>query len=278
VPATAVLSFDVDAESPVLAEGARHAANAGLMTHQAYGPRVGVPRILDLLAELGLPATFFVPGWTADRYPEAVERILAAGHEVGHHSYAHVSPLEQSADEERHDFERALAALERLGVRASGYRAPGWEPSWRTPALVAEHGLAYDSSLFDDDRPYVLETGAGDIVELPVSWWLDDWQQTAYIPPVARNQTRAPADVAALWCAEVDAAARYGTLFMLTCHPFLSGRPGRLEIVRRVAEHALERGDVEFVEARDAARRARDAAETPRRPLRPVELEAGLYD
>src|SRR5919199_394569 len=265
VAAVAVLTFDVDAESPVLAEAAHHAANAGLMSHQAYGPLVGVPRILDLLAELNVPATFFVPGWTADRYPETVARIVEAGHEGGHHSYAHLSPPAPSPDDERRDFERGLAALEALGVRPEGYRAPGWESSWRTQALVAEHGLAYDSSLFDDDRPYVLETAAGEVVELPVSWWLDDWQQTAYLPPVARNQTRPPGEVAALWCAELDAAARYGTLFMLTCHPFLSGRAGRIGIVRRVVEHGLERGDVEFVEAREVARRARESGETPRR-------------
>ena len=91
----AVLSFDVDAESPVLADSARHARDLGAMSHQAYGPREGVLRILALLAEYSLPATFFVPGWTADRWPQAVEQILAAGHEVGHHSYAHVSPVDQ---------------------------------------------------------------------------------------------------------------------------------------------------------------------------------------
>src|SRR5881227_644150 len=91
----ACLSFDVDAETPILVESALYARNAGVMSHQAYGPLVGVPRILDLLAEYALPATFFVPGLTADRYPQTVERILEAGHEIGHHSYAHFSPFDQ---------------------------------------------------------------------------------------------------------------------------------------------------------------------------------------
>src|ERR671939_1677386 len=97
--ALAILSFDVDAERPILVEGRQHARNPMAMSHQAYGPLVAVPRILDLLAEYDLPATFFVPGLTADRYPETVERILAAGHEVGHHSYAHVSPFDQDDGE-----------------------------------------------------------------------------------------------------------------------------------------------------------------------------------
>ena len=121
--AVAVLSFDVDAESPILAMGRRHAMNAMAMTHQAYGPLVGVPRLLELLADYGLPATFFVPGLTVDRYPRTVESIVEAGHEVGHHSYSHRSPVDLTPAEERADFERALAALERVGVKPSGHRA-----------------------------------------------------------------------------------------------------------------------------------------------------------
>jgi peptidoglycan/xylan/chitin deacetylase (PgdA/CDA1 family) len=275
--ALAVLSFDVDAESVVLAEDPRHAANATLMSHQAFGPTVGVPRILDLLGEYDVTATFFVPGLTADRYPATVELILASGQEVAHHSYAHRSPITLTADEERRDFERALRALERFRIRPEGYRTPSWEPAWRTPELIAEYGLAYDSSLMDDDRPYLLETERGELVELPVSWWLDDWQQSAYLPPLARNQTRTSDEVAALWCGELDAYARQGSLFVLTCHPFLSGRPGRLEIVRRLVEHARERGDVELVSCAEAARRARDDEDLPRRALATVDVDPGLY-
>jgi peptidoglycan-N-acetylglucosamine deacetylase len=277
VPATAVLSFDVDAETVILVEGRRYAENPTMMSHQAYGPTVGVPRILSLLAEYGVPATFFVPGYTADRYPGAVERILEAGQEVAHHSHTHHSPLNQSDDEERRDFERALEALGRHGVKPEGYRTPSWEPSWRTHALLAEYGLAYDSSLADDDRAYLLETDAGELVELPISWWLDDWQQTAYLPPIARNQTRSLHEVAELWTTELDAYARHDCLFVLTCHPFLTGRPGRVEIVRELIEHGQERGDVEFLDGRTAAARARESAATTRRRHEPLEVDPELY-
>ena len=275
--ATAVLSFDVDAETVILVEGRRYADNPTMMSHQAYGPTVGVPRIIALLAEYGVPATFFVPGYTADRYPGTVERILEAGYEVGHHSYTHHSPLNQTEDEERRDFERALEALDRHGVKPEGFRTPSWEPSWRTHALLAEYGLAYDSSLADDDKPYLLETEAGELVELPISWWLDDWQQTAYLPPIARNQTRSLHEVAELWTTELDAYARHGCLWVLTCHPFLTGRPGRVEIVRELIEHGQERGDVEFVDARTAAARARADASIARRRHERLEVDAELY-
>ena len=274
----AVLSFDVDAETPILVEGRRHAENAGVMSHQAYGARVGVPRILDLLQEYRLPATFFVPGLTAERHPDAVEQILAAGHEVGHHSYAHYSPIDQDEAAERADFERALESLARFDVEPKGFRCPSWEPQWRTPALVAEYGLAYDSSLMDSDRPYLLQTGSGDIVELPVHWSLDDWEQYAYLPrPPFRSPIESPQKVLDLWISELDAMRRHGCLFVLTCHPFLSGRPHRVEVLRQLIEHALETKDVEFVDGQEAARRARNDDELPARRLEPVVVDENVY-
>jgi peptidoglycan/xylan/chitin deacetylase (PgdA/CDA1 family) len=267
--AIACLTFDVDAESAILVHGAEHAANASVMTHQAYGPRVGVPRLLELLADEGVPATFFVPGVTAERWPGTVEEILAAGHEVGHHSYDHLSPVDQP--DERADLERGLAALDKFGVRPEGYRAPMWEATWRTPGLLAELGFAYDSSLFDADRPYVLQTDHGELVELCPHWSLDDWEQYGYLPrPQIGTQIESPHKVVELWTAELDAMRRHHCLFVLTCHPFLSGRPSRVEALRTVIQHALAAGDVEFLSMGDAAARAIADETVERRPLRPM--------
>ena len=274
----ACLTFDVDAETAILCESGLYARNAGVMSHQAYGPLVGMPRILGLLREYSLPATFFVPGFTADRYPRTVEAILEEGHEIAHHSYAHFSPFAQTEEEERADFERALQTLRRAGVEPEGFRAPSWEPGWLTARIVAEHGFLYDSSLMDSDKPYLLDTGVGEIVELPPHWALDDWEQYAYIPdPPFRSPIESPQKVLDLWLSELDAMRRYGCLYVLTCHPFLSGRPHRVEVLRGVIEHALAAGDVEFASCRDVARQARADAELERRILTPLELEPGLY-
>ena len=80
-----------------------------------------------------------------------------------------------------------------------------------------------------------------------------------------------------LWISELDAMRRYGCLFVLTCHPFLSGRPHRVEVLRTLIEHALATGDVEFATCRDVARRAREDPDLDRRLLTPVEIEPGLY-
>jgi peptidoglycan/xylan/chitin deacetylase (PgdA/CDA1 family) len=276
--AVAVLSFDVDAESPILAAGREYADHAMAMTHQAFGPRVGVPRLLRLLADYGLPATFFVPGLTAERYPATVEAIAAAGHEIGHHSHSHRSAVDLGPEGERADFERALAALDRVGVTPRGHRAALWEASWRTPALVAEHGFAYDSSLMDADTPYRLETPAGTIAELPPHWSLDDWEQYAFLPrPDIGGIINSPPRVAEMWIHELDAMRRHGSLFLLTCHPFLSGRAGRVEALRTVIETALDRGDVRFTTCGELADRVL-AGDGETRRLEPVELPPGIYD
>jgi peptidoglycan/xylan/chitin deacetylase (PgdA/CDA1 family) len=259
----AILSFDVDAEAAILAFGAQYVHHPGVMAHQAYGPHIGVPRILELLADFQLKATFFIPGLIADRYPQTVESIAIAGHEIAHHTYSHRSLVDMTESEERADFEEGLAALGRRGIRPRGFRAAFWEPSWRTLALAAEYGLAYDSSLMDDDRPYLAETDNGTIVELCPHWSLDDWEQYAYLPrPVIGQVIESPRKALEMWTAELDGMRRYGCLFVLTCHPFLSGRPGRVDALRALIEHAMLAGDVEFATAAEIADRARDDPKT----------------
>ena len=70
------LTFDVDAESAILAVDPSYAGRLSTMSHQRYGPSVGVPRILRMLERTGVRATFFVPGLTADLHPAMVEASI----------------------------------------------------------------------------------------------------------------------------------------------------------------------------------------------------------
>lgn len=263
----ACLTFDVDAEAPILAIDESYAANAMVMTHQAFGPRVGVPRILQLLAEYDILATFFVPGVTAIRYPETVEAVLEAGHEVAHHSHRHISAVDMTDDDEREDFELAFTALSRFGESPRGHRAAMWESTWNTVELIAEYGMDYDSSLMDDDRPYLLESQSGrEIVEIPTHWSLDDWEQYAFLPrPDIGQQIAHPKHVAEMWIHELRAMRRHNSLFVLTNHPFLTGRAGRIEALRSVIEAGLEFGDLEFTTCREVAEMSRRKEDIARR-------------
>ncbi|CAN3130803.1 polysaccharide deacetylase family protein [Mycobacterium sp. smrl_JER01] len=252
--AVAILTFDVDAETPILAQGRHYAGHLMTMSHQSYGPDVGVPRILDMLDELGVPATFFIPGWVAEHRPGLAASIAQRGHEVAHHSYSHRSPTTMTAAEEREDFERALEVFAAQDIEIRGHRAALWGASWQTPDIIADYGLAYDSSLMGDDRPYLVATATTPIVELPVHWSLDDWEQYAYLPdPHIGAVIESPAKVAEMWRAELAAMRRYRCLFNLCVHPFLSGRPSRIVALRGVIEEALSFGDVRFARCREVA-------------------------
>ena len=262
----AVLTFALDGETPILAAGRRHAGNAMAMTHQQFEPRVAVPRLLALMADYGVSATFFVPGLTAERWPAMVSAVTEAGHEAAHHSYSHRAPTDLTEAEERGEFERGLAALAKLGISPAGFRAPMWAATWHTPQLVGEYGLAYDSSPMDDETPYVINTAHGPVLEVAPPWSLDNWEQYAYLPdPPIGYHVEGPAKAVAMWCAELDAMRRYHCLFVLTNHGFLSGRAGRADGLRALIEHALSRGDVSF---RTAAAVAADAAADPCTPRR----------
>jgi peptidoglycan/xylan/chitin deacetylase (PgdA/CDA1 family) len=274
------LTFDVDAESAVLAVDPVYARRLSTMSHQRYGPRVGVPRILRMLERAGIRATFFVPGLTVDLHPQMVEAVLAAGHELGHHGYSHVPYHRMTDDEQRRDIDRALRSLERVsGIRPEGFRAPWWELTNSTPAILSEFGFAWDSSLMDDDHPYLLDTGASVLAELPVHWMLDDWEQYAFLPePHIGALIESPAKVLDLWGGELEALAGEGGLMVHTSHPFLSGRASRVATLERVVERARELGGIWIASAGEIAAHVKQSIPASEaRPVAPVQIEEDVY-
>jgi peptidoglycan/xylan/chitin deacetylase (PgdA/CDA1 family) len=276
--AVAMLTFAVDGVTPVLAAGRRHADNAMAITHQQFDARRGAPRLLDILDEFGIKATFFVPGISAELWPALITDMAERGHDVAHHSYSHRPATQLTAAEERVEFERGYEALAALGITPNGYRSPMWAATWNSAALAVEHGLSYDTSLMDDDRPYVIETDHGPLVELPPHWSLDDWEQYAFLPePHLGYVIEPPEKALALWTAELDGLREFGGLFQLTAHSFLSGRAGRARNLRRMIEIIHERGDVAFM----TGTQLRDAVladpTVERRRLEPVAVDPDVY-
>jgi peptidoglycan/xylan/chitin deacetylase (PgdA/CDA1 family) len=247
IRAAACFTFDVDAESPILFEQPEAAGWLDVMTHQSYGPMTGVPRLLRILDRQQIRATFFVPGYTAERWPDAIRSIRDAGHEIAAHGYLHEGSRDAPDEEtEEQRLLRGLGALDEVaGVRPAGYRAPNWEVSYRLPALLIRHGLRYDSSLMDADHPYRLaastESADKTLIELPGHWALDDWEPYTYLPGISGSGVIAnPADVIARWTLELEALVDDGGLFMLTNHPFVSGRASRAAGLERLIARAHE--------------------------------------
>src|SRR5262249_27964986 len=149
---TVCLSFDWDGVAVWMAGGATDARS---LSRGEFGPRVGIPRILDLCERQGIRATFFTPGHTADTYPEMAARIADAGPELAAHGYAHEAFEALSLEEARAVVARAAEAIERAaGRRPRGMRFPPWAVDGQHFELLLEEGYTYSSSLMDDVRPH----------------------------------------------------------------------------------------------------------------------------
>lgn len=272
--AAASFCFDLDAESAVLSFAPESSSRMSVMTHQSYGPLVGVPRLLRLLAKQGVKATFFVPGYTAHRYPDTVRTIASEGHEIAHHGYLHEPLGEANEAAEINFLERGIDALEEVtGIRPVGYRAPMWELNYRSPRLLAERGFLYDSSLMDADSPYELATGFEDesIIEIPIHWALDDWEQYCYLPNLFdTGMIESPTKCREMWSLEFQATTNEGGCFVLTAHPFLSGRPSRAAALAQMIDEAVSAPHVWVATMSEIASHARTQGLTPRRLTQPT--------
>jgi polysaccharide deacetylase family protein (PEP-CTERM system associated) len=141
-------------------------------------------RLLQIFAEHGVSATFFVLGWVAERFPDLARRIAGSGHEVASHGYGHRLVYDQTPAAFRQDVRRSKLLLEdAVGAPVHGYRAPSYSivprSLWALDILI-EEGYAYDASIFPirHDRygipvsarhPYVIERPHGCITEAPGS-------------------------------------------------------------------------------------------------------------
>lgn len=235
------LTFDVDGEAPWLGEGPDNGQRLTLLSQGRFGPVRGLVRVLDLLAEFGIRATFYVPGYTADHHPDAIAAILAGGHEVGHHGYLHLGTDALDQAGQRAELEAGLTALGKHGVRPVGYRSPGWELSPETLAMLGELGFAYDSSLMADDRPYWETSGGRALLELPGHWSLCDWPYFGWTP-YHGGLLADPAAVERTWLEEFESACEDGRAITYTMHPEAIGRGYLLRMLRRVITGMQERG------------------------------------
>ena len=268
----ASFSFDVDAESAMLGVSTTHADRMSAISHQAYGPLTGVPRLLKVLAKHGLTSTFFVPGYTALRYPDVIRSIVDHGHEIAHHGYLHEPMAGLTEGQEAAILDRGSDVLESVtGSRPTGYRAPMWELNWHSPKLLSDRGFLYDSSLMDADHPYELAVDrAGPIVEIPIQWALDDWEQYCYVPDFAgTGLIESPVKAMEMWRLEFDAMREAGACFVLTNHPFLSGRPSRARALDELIEYVCSHDDVWVTHLGAIADHVRSLNLTPRSVQRP---------
>ena len=256
--AAVALSFDVDNATHSLARGL---LGANDLSVGEYGAIDGLPRILRLLDKYGVPASFFIPAVSDLLHPQMVRDILASGrHEIGVHGWIHEDlPALNNEAEERRLLHDAIESLTKsMGKRPVGYRAPSWAFSRHTMQQVKEAGFLYDSSLMASDDAYeILMAGKpSGVVELPISWILDDYPHLA----VPGGAMPSPELVLQMFQAEFDSAYEEGGLFVLTMHPHITGHRSRAAALDRLIAHMRSRPGVWFGTHEQVARYVRAEA------------------
>jgi peptidoglycan/xylan/chitin deacetylase (PgdA/CDA1 family) len=264
------LTFDFDTQSGFIA---REMTTPTPLSRGEFGAMAS-RRILAFLKSRGIKATWFVPGFTIESWPRECEAVIEAGHEVAHHSWAHVPPASQTREQEEADLVRANEAIGRLsGRKARGYRSPSWDLSAHTIDLLLAHGFLYDSSLMGSDYlPYRARRGdaarLGEpfrfgeetaLVEMPISWSLDDYPHFEFIrTPTSVLPGLQPARaVMQSWLDEfhyMKKTVDWGVL-TYTMHPFVIGRGYRMLALEDLVDKLANAGAV-FATMEAAAREA----------------------
>jgi peptidoglycan/xylan/chitin deacetylase (PgdA/CDA1 family) len=259
------LSFDFDAYSSWIARGLTNYTNLS----RGEFASIGVKRILKMLREYNIRATFFIPGHTAEHFPEDVGMIRDGGHEIGHHGYIHEPPETiNNPKEEKRVIELGIESLKRVAnVIPKGYRSPSWALTRYTLSILEDLGFIYDSSLMGNDytpyRPhlyvYVEEGGRivkgplSRLIEIPIHWSLDDFPHFEYIrfPNYILQGLRSVSDVLENWTLDYEYMVRNldEGVIAYTFHPEVIGRGHRIifleRLIRYIKDHPKHR-EVEF--------------------------------
>jgi hypothetical protein len=146
-----------------LGEAAEQELGQPTATGGHYSVLTALPMVLDELAGAGIRATFFIEGVNAQTYPEALQSILAGGHEVAYHAWHHEEWAQLTDEQEKENLARGLAAMRALDIQPAGFRPPGGLLGRRTLELLEDEGLSYCS-------PAGTGAGIDRVALLPFSW------------------------------------------------------------------------------------------------------------
>lgn len=247
-----MLTFDLDGVSAILNRDPDVVNHASVMSRHEFGLRVGASRILDLLDKYEIQATFFIPGYTAERNEAIVKEIARRGHDIGAHGYLHEPPSTLEPEEEKEILDKAMAILEGItGRRPLGFRSPSLEASKHTLQFLVEKDFVYDSSLMGHDAPYFVDTPNGRIVEIPNDWAQGDAHYYAYNRGSGSMAT--PQDIYQAWEMEFDGAYQYGSSLILNLHPHTTGRLAKMMVLEQLIKYIKGHADVEFMRCIDVA-------------------------
>ena len=240
-----------------------------------FAGEVGSPRLLKLFDRLGIKTTWFIPGHSIETFPDEMQAVADAGHEIGIHGYTHENPIAMTREQETAILDKCIDLVSKLsGKRPTGYVAPWWEFSPVTNELLLERGIKYDHSLMHNDfHPYYVRVGdswtkidyskhpstwmtplkrgkPSGLIEIPANWYLDDLPPMMFIKKSPNSHGFVnPRHLEEIWRDQFDWVYRemdYAA-FTIAIHPDVSGRPQVLLMLERVIEYISSHTGVEWV-------------------------------
>jgi len=241
VQCAVMLTFDLDAETMWISRNPISWDCPETLSRGAYGPNEGVPRILKLLDKHDVKATFFIPGYVAEKYPAVVKEIFDRGHEIGYHGYLHEFRRDITYEEESQLMEKCENILADItGQKPVGQRSPMCELLPHTVKLLYDRGYSYATNLKDWDSPYLhkLNGETVPLVEMPFEWLYDDssFYMFTLQEPVRRGIS--PGSVVyEIWSEEFCGLYEEGKSMTIIIHPQLSGRPSRIKTLDRLISY-----------------------------------------
>lgn len=240
-----------------------------------FAGEVGSVRLLNLFEKHNIKTTWFVPGHSAETFPEQMQAVADAGHEIGLHGYSHENPIAMTPEQEEAVLDKSIELITQLAGKApTGYVAPWWEFSNVTNELLLKKGIKYDHSLMHNDfTPYYVRVGDSwtkidysqepktwmkplqrgvetDLIEIPANWYLDDLPPMMFIKKSPNSHGFVnPRDIEEMWRDQFDWVYREMdyAVFPITIHPDVSGRPQVLMMLERLIRHFKAHEGVKFV-------------------------------
>lgn len=259
------IGADFDAHSVWM--GTFGLSSPSYLSRGEFGAHVGVPRLLELFGRYDIPATWCTPAHTMQTYPDAFATILEVGaHEIAAHGCFHESVPSLNQDEELRLMAKTLELHQKyVGKRPRGYRSPAWDFTEHTLQILEDNGFEWDSSLmgrdFEPYHPQPVEVRWEDgsvlgkpspLLEIPVSWYLDDFPAAEYIPRV--NPGLGSTDtIGQRWKDNFDFALERAAngVIAFTVHPQTIGRAHHLLMFERLIDHMASQEGVWFATLSD---------------------------
>ena len=211
-----------------------------------------ISRLLDVLDDHNIPATFFVVAMNAVNHPDVVGEIVDRGYEVSTHGWKHEAVDHLPYEEEKEIRLRMIKAIEdATGIKPVGNRVAGGEIGPNTPNILKELGFLYDSSMRGSDLPYKLDNG---LVIVPSYYEMDDFHLFADYPMAGYKARMMSPEVGyQIWSNAFDGYYRYGLCWTTMFHPQIIGKPGNIMLLERIINYTKKFPDVWYANAKMVA-------------------------